>query len=125
MRKYHIRPSHNFTETTIAKVTAASHRRKFFTDLLTPVAIFSPLLLREVWLALFYHQDYFTVGRWPLANLLLRTYDIFVSNLLTYLLLGLGAALVALYFLSQRVSYRRHLLFRSFYQLFNLDRFRI
>lgn len=119
MRKYHIRPSPNFTERTLARVTAVSHRRKFLADLLTPLAVFSPLLLRQLWLAIFHHRDYFAVGQWPLAGLVLRTYELFVSNLLTYLLLTLGIGLAMLYFLAQRLSSRR------LHQFFNLDRFSV
>ena len=102
-----IRPSVHFTAATVAKVLAASRRGKLLTDLLTPLVIFSPWLFREIWLALFHGRDYFTVGRWPLADWFLRSYQLFVSHLLTYLLLGAGAVLVALYFLIQRTGSRR------------------
>lgn len=117
--KHPIRPSRDFTARTLAQIMMARQRRQFVLDLTLPLLAFSPLILRQLWLWLGYHHNYFKPGRWPVVgHFATQTYWLFLSNLVAYTLLALGSGLVVWQLLR---SHRLQLLGRVFSQLWHFD----
>ena len=98
MSKYQIKPTADFTERTIAHLTALSRRRKFVADIAMPLLLFSPFLARELWLLLWRGRDYFAIGHLPLAHTIIAVYGLFLSGLAAYALVSVCAFAVVYYF---------------------------
>ena len=123
MKNYQLRPSRNFTERTMARIVAADRQRRFLLDLAVPLLVFSPLVLRQIWLWFFYQRDLVSVGSLPLHDYILPSYTflVSVSSLAVYGLFALGTAMVAVYFWRvQRFGY----IFRTIGQFSFINRFR-
>ena len=107
MSKNLINPSPDFTNRLMLKVARVNQERRLLFDVLTALLLFSPLVLRELWLRVFYQHDYFAIGSLPWGKLFLPTYGFFTSSLAAYIFLGIGAAAIAFYFLVDRLGARR------------------
>jgi len=79
-----IRPSDGFAERVMIKALEAEKRRVRMTGLLFGIVIFAPLIARLAWT--WVRHDYFSISHWPLAHLISRTYHIFMSPSVLYIL---------------------------------------
>lgn len=124
MTKYQISPSRNFREETMQKIIDDDRRRKKIYDICFGVFIFTPLLTKQIWLLI--RHDYFSLAHWPMAEIFMKTYWIFLSNLTTYFLIGLSVLILAIYFWGSRrlISLFKSLI-QNFSQIISFGRLRI
>ena len=106
MYKNLVSPSADFTDRLMLKIARVDQQRRAFYDGLAFIVLFSPLILRQLWLAVFRGHDYFAIGHWPASSVFLQTYSFLLSQLAIYLFFGLGTILVGLYLLFEHFGSR-------------------
>lgn len=86
----HFEPSKHFTHNVMARITKLEKRRKIFSSIKLAAVGMSPFMAQELWLTI--RNDYFSASSFPLSNLVVKTYGVFVSPMATYVLLATGLA---------------------------------
>jgi hypothetical protein len=88
-RQSTIEPSPDFSQRTMNKIYSLKKRREFLIVCEEAVLwTFSPLALRQLWLLV--RNDYFAAAHLPFGNLIVKTYQIFLSWAGIFLLLAIG-----------------------------------
>jgi len=95
MRGHQIRPTPDFVERTLAKITEAHEHRMMMTKFMFAFCMFIPIILREVWF--FTRRDYFAVDRWPFGSYVSSTYHLLISTSAAMYMLVLAAVCAFIY----------------------------
>jgi hypothetical protein len=118
MHNHKIKPSSDFADKVMVQVAELEKQSKFWDNLVWVILIFSPLLIREVWLLI--RHDYFSVGSLPFKDLILSIYNFFVSGLAFNIFLFAGIFFATVYIIFSRRLFRMKLVT----QIFSQARFR-
>ncbi len=118
--RYRINPSSDFTDRVLNQVEKIENQRRFILNAITIILVFTPFIFRELWS--FARHDYFSVSRMPYGQMILGTYTFFLSNLATYMLLGIGIIGAGVYLFGNRLSSKIRILTN---RIFSQARFRV
>lgn len=90
-----IRPSPDFADRTLAKISRAHEHRMMMTKFMFACCMFIPIILREVWF--FTRRDYFSVSRWPYGSFISHFYHTLISGQVAFYALILSVACAFMY----------------------------